>query len=750
MMRLRLLTFASIAALAACDGDMPPDPTPPDPPRVDDVESPTNELQITVSGIGEPDATIDITGGDGAVDGVADGDGNFAIEVTLNADARNMLEVTQTVEGLTSEPTVVSVTHDGTGPDSPTVDPVVSPTRRSTQTLRGNTEPGATVVIRGGAADATGEADGTGRYAIQVMLNTAEAPDTVDNEISVVALDELGNESEPTDVTITFDPSIPLEAPTLDDFPAATNQSMVTLTGEAEAGVEVQVSGGATDTSVTVGDDNRFSVDVGLRPNQQNTILLFAVLGAETSVGATAVIVHDDIAPEAATLNPQGSPTGAEILSLTGTAEPGTSVHVEGGMADADGPVNDEGAFVVEVPLNADAENTLLVTVVDDAGNVSPEVMLVIEHDSTLEDPIVVDPVASPTAQDTVTLTGTATPDTDVEVTGGAAIATTTSATDGTFSVDVTLQQNTRNELRVTRPGSGVDTIVIVEHDDTPPNPPQLNTIASPTSSTRVTVSGMSEGLARINVTGGVAAAAGNAMSDGRFAVDVDIPMNATTTLTVVAADRAGNASVPATVMVTHSSDVPPAPIVDNANPPPTNMAMHTITGRAAEPGPGITVRVLRGGSEIASGPTNPTSGTFSVDVPLALNSVNSLSVVSVEGTIMSSPTIVTITHDNVSPAAPVAANITASPDVGTLGGCPRDVLGTQGSVSGTMNAVEANALVRIENRNPSRAGTVDARADSLGAFSANLTQCNGDIIRISAIDAAGNQGPPTDVTTGS
>jgi hypothetical protein len=749
MQRLRLMSWISVLALAACDGEVV-DPEQPEPPSVDDIDSPTREIEITVSGEALPDARIDVTGGDAAVDGMADGDGAFVLTVRLVADELNMLEVTQTVEGVTSDPTTVAVTHDGTGPDTPSVDPVVSPTRRTSQTLRGNTEPNARVIIRGGAVEATGDADGTGRYSIPVMLMTVEAPDTIDNEISVVALDELGNESEPADVTITFDPSIPLEAPSLDDYPAATNEPMVTLTGEAEAGAEIQVSGGAMETEATVGEDNRFTVDVALRPNQQNTLLLFAMAGAETSVGATAVITHDDIAPEPPTLHPTATPTGAEILRLGGNAEPNTTVVVTGGAEDAEGTVDDTGAFVVDVELNADAENTLSVTVVDAATNESPAVELLIEHDSELDDPITVAPVASPTSEATVTIMGTGAPMEDVEVTGGAATAMATTDEEGAFMVDVSLTPNARNELRVTHPGSGVDTIVIVVHDDVAPTAPTLNTIASPTSNTTVIVSGTSEALARIHVTGGVMAASRNAGSDGRFEVAVQIPMSTTTTLSVVAADLAGNTSAPASVMVTHSTDVPAPPIVDTPNPAPTNVAMHTITGHVAEPGAGITVRVLRDGSEIATGATNATSGTFSIEVPLALNTVNSLSVVSRDGTIDSSPTIVTITHDNIAPAAPVMGNITGTPDMGALGACPRGLVGTQGSVSGIMGSVENNARVQVANQNSSRSGTAMTTADSLGAFSINLTQCNGDIIRITATDAAGNVSAATDITTGS
>lgn len=729
MERTRWLASIALAlGMAACDPPPPADP--PDAPSVDAVPTLTNQSPLTLTGTAEAGALVQVRGGASSpVEATAGDDGSFSVDVELNADSLNTLLVSQTVEEAESESVTVTVTHDGTPPGTPALSPVVSPTRRSSQRIRGTTEANATVTITGGADEATGTADASGAFEVLVMLETTETG-TVDNELSVVARDEAGNDSAPATATITFDPSIAIEAPVLDDFPSYTSATTVTLSGEAEAGVGISAVGGATDGMTTVADDGTFSVDVGLRPNQRNMILVFAVAGGETSVAAVAIIHHDDVAPEAPNVDPQASPTGAEVITLTGTAEPGATIDVAGGAAAASALVEESGAFSLDVMLTADADNELSVTATDLAGNESAATTLSVTHDGSLEDPIRVDPVTSPTRNATVTLSGTATPDIDVEITGGAATATTRSdAGDGSWSADVMLNPNARNELRITRPGSGADTIVVIVHDDTPPSAPTLNTIASPTSATVVAVSGTSEPLASLSVTGGVASASGAAEADGRFSIDVTIATDTETTLSVIATDRAGNSSTASTVSVTHSSDVPEAPIVDQPNPPPTNMAMHTVTGRVVSPGVGITIRIT-GGSAAATGPTDESSGVFSIPVTLNANAVNTLNVIAVTGTIESSPTIVTITHDDMPPAAPDSSRITAS-----AGTCI--VLPVSGNVSGTMSSVEARSTVRVQN--VTRSSNRTATATDGGAFTVSIPSCAGDIIRITAEDAAGN-----------
>ncbi len=746
--RTRSLALIAATTLLACG----PASEPPAAPSVDAVPALTNQNPLTITGTAEASALVSVRGGAGATaEATADADGKFSVDVMLNADTENHLLVTQTVGTLEGEAAMVTVTHDGTAPDAPALDPVVSPTRRDNQHLRGTTEANATVTITGGAAEATGTADDTGHFDILVMLNTVDTG-TLDNQIAVTATDAIGNVSAATDVTITYDPSIAVEAPALDAFPAYTSMSTITLTGTAEAGVGISAVGGATDGMVTAAADGTFSVDVGLRPNQRNRLLVFAVSAGVTSTATTAVIVHDDIAPEAPNLDPQASPTGATVVTLSGTAEPGVDLAITGGAADASGTADDFGTFAIDVTLTTDADNELSVVATDLAGNESDAATVTITQDSTLEEPIRVDPIASPTRDATVTLTGTATPDVDVEITGGVATVTAHSdATSGDFSASVQLQANARNELHVTRPGSGIDTVLVIVHDSVAPDAPTLNDVPSPTGSTTVNVSGTTEPGASVSVTGGTSAVTRTAGTDGRFSMAVTIAADTSSTLSVIATDRAGNSSAPSTVSVTHSSDVPEPPVVDDANPPDTNVATLTVTGHVTAPGAGITVRITGGAAE-ATGTTDETSGVFSVEVTLNANAVNSLEVTAVNGAIESSPAIVTITHDDTPPAAPETSLITANRDTGGLG-CG-GLLSTAGTVFGSAGAVEGGSRVFVWNITqgeaepaPTRTTPPDDTATAGGSFSVTQRSCTGDAIGIKVMDSAGNVSTSVEVS---
>ena len=354
-----------------------------------------------------------------------------------------------------------------------------------------------------------------------------------------------------------------------------------------------------------------------------------------------------------------------------------------------------------------------------------------ITQDPSLPVPVEVDPVSSPTSAPSVTLTGSTEPSSDVDITGGAADVSVMSDASGAFSA---LVANARNELRVTRRDSSVDTIVVIVHDDIAPDAPSLNTLPSPTNRTTLDVSGTTEPRARVSVTGAVSPVATVAGDDGRFTASVSIEAETTTTLSVTATDRAVNTSAPATASVTHSSSSPDAPNVDDTNPPPTNQPTHTVTGNVPAPGAGVMIRIA-GGASTAMGAADPTTGEFAVEVTLAANAANELSVTSLDGELESPPSIVSIVHDDIAPADPAASSITASAGTG-LGVC------IGGSVAGASAAVEANAMVFVwhQTAGQSEPASPSTTATETGAFSAGLTSCGGDLIRVRVRDAAGNR----------
>ncbi len=751
MLGRRIGSLALAAALASgafgCSGGGSPPPSSPDtldPPMVDTVLSPTNQSPLTLTGSAHAGAMVQVRGGAQAVVSADVGaDGHFSVDVPLVPNAPNTLLVSQVMGTTESTATTVMVVHDDMAPDAPMVDPVTSPTRRPQTRLRGSAEPGATILVTGGAEDAMGPVDDTGRFDLMVTLSTSVASIT-ENDLSVKARDAAGNESPAVAVTIVNNPNLPLDAPLLDAAPGYTSSPTLTLTGQADPNITISVAGGASAATATADGTGAFSVDVDLRPNTTNTLSVFAVNTAtgESSPPATLVIVHDDMPPEPPALDPQPSPTGATVAHVSGTSEANAAIDIAGGATEAMGTADADGAFRIDVMLTPDATNDLSVTATDRAGNTSDPATVSIQEDSSLEAPVDVNPIPSPTSDNPITLSGTTEPMVDVQIMGGASPVTVTSGADGSFSTSVMLNANTRNELHVQRVSGTVETIVVVVQDSLPPEAPMVDTIPSPTSRTDITVSGASEPDARIAISGGASPASGTADGTGRFSVPVTLAMDSTSTLNVIATDRAGNASSPTTVMVTQSSSVPDAPVVDDPSPPPTNVSTLTVTGHITMPASGITIDIT-GGAADATGPTDPSTGAFSIDVMLTANASNELHVVSVDGAIDSPPAIVTVTEDEMPPDAPDSTHIAVAS--GSSLSC---TLGGRGSVNVTGGAMAAEALSTVHVQNRTATGistTVSAASD--GSFSTSIQACSGDLLRFTATDAAGNTSAPTEIT---
>ncbi len=649
--------------------------------------------------------------------------------VALRANTPNTLVFSQTVGGAESTSIMRTIVHDGMPPMTPVLDPLVSPTRRTTATVRGRTEAGARLAVTGGMTAVMGAADSSGRFTLMIPLNTS-ATVPVANMLSLTATDDVGNATAPLALTITYDPTLAVEAPLVDAIPP-TNDVMVSVTGTAEASVTITIAGAVASASGTTDASGAFSIPVELHPNASNALFVFAVSGGMTSAAAPLTVIHDDVAPSSPSLDPQASPTSLETISLTGTAEPGATLTVTGGAGAAMAIADASGAFSVDVDLTVDATNDLAIVATDAATNASEPTTLSIAQDSTLDAPVTIDPVASPTATNPVHITGRSEPSAMVQIVGGVSQVDVTADASGVFGADVMLHPNESNELHAHRAGSGADTIVVIVHDDVAPAAPTVSSIASPTAATSIVVAGTTEPRVHVSVTGGVASVTGNADDTGSFALSVGLAADTTSTLAVVATDRAGNSSPATTMMVVQSTSTPAAPILDQPAPAPTRVATYHLTGRVTSPGDGTTVNVT-GGMAPASGTADPSTGVFAIDVMLAPNASNTLDVTSTQGSITSAPARVVVLHDAVAPGAPVAASITARAPMLTTCLARRTT-----TVSGTAGSVEARSTVRITNTTAS--ANVAATASDTGTFSGNLNACPGDVLSITATDAAGN-----------
>jgi len=172
-------------------------------------------------------------------------------------------------------------------------------------------------------------------------------------------------------------------------------------------------------------------------------------------------------------------------------------------------------------------------------------------------------------------------------------------------------------------------------------------------------------------------------------------------------------------------------------------MATFTVSGHITTPTAGVTI-TIRGGAADAMGPTDASTGVFSVDVTLQANMDNSLEVVSIDGAIESPAALVAITHDDIAPSAPDSAHISLGST--TLSTCLART--ERINVTGGSAAVEGAARVRVLNVTQGST-TANATAGADGSFSTSITACRGDVLRITATDAAGNASDPTEMPVG-
>ena len=173
-----------------------------------DDGSTTNDNTPTVTGTGEPGATVTVRM-DGAMVGTAPvrGDGNWDLALTSPlADGEHKVTATQTDEaGNTSPPDEVNFTVDTKAlPPSFTDPDDGSTTNDNSPTIAGTAEPGSRVILFvDGRAVGSVVADAKGNWGLTLK---GTLPDG-EHEISAIAVDPAGNGSAVKAITLTVDTS---------------------------------------------------------------------------------------------------------------------------------------------------------------------------------------------------------------------------------------------------------------------------------------------------------------------------------------------------------------------------------------------------------------------------------------------------------------------------------------------------------------------------------------------------------------
>ncbi len=652
----------------------------------------------TVSGAGEPGATVTIRNPLGVVIGSATvaADGSYVAPLTPPQTDGEVLSVRQADAAGNVSPTTSTVAPDlvaDSDPDAPTA--VVGADGAS---VNGAGIAGATITVYDatGAVIATGIADANGNYSV------ALAPARVDGEVVRVRQTEADGDVSPPATAIAPD----LTAPAAPTAALDGTGGVVTGTGEPGATITVRGVGGIALGTATVAANGAYAAV--LTPAQTNGEAL-AVTQADAAGNVSppiALVAPDFTAPAAPTAS-----VAADGTSVTGNGEPNARIVITDAAGAVVGlaVVAADGRYVASLdPAQRNGER-LNATQTDGGGNVSPPVEAVA--------PDLTAPVA-PTlsiAADGASASGTGEPGATVTLRNpdGSIIGTVPVGADGSFTIALApprLNGETLSATQSDAAGNVSPPAFDAALDTTAP--------AAPTAAIGVdgtTVTGVGEAGATVTVTGAGGAPLGSAIvaADGSYAVTLATAQGNGESLLVSQSDSSGNTS-PATPLVAPDFTAPGLP----------NAVVTTdgtsVTG-TGEPGATVTITGA-GGVSIGSAIVAP-DGTFVVPLTPPQTNGEQLGASQRDPTGNASGIAQIAAPDTTAPLAPTAS---VSADGGLVTG--RGEPGATVTVSGPTGASLGNAVVA---------------ASGNYAVPLSQAQLDGQTLTVTQADRAGNVSPP-------
>jgi sugar lactone lactonase YvrE len=655
-----------------------------------------------ISGQGEAGATVTVSDAAGNALGSAIVGASGAFIVSLDPVQRNAQSLTvlqRDAAGNASQPSSL------TAPDLQAPDAATALSLNEVGTVvSGAGEAGATVTVASadGVVLASAIVDQSGRF--QVTLPFAQL---TGEPLQITLTDAAGNVSPVASID-TPDRTPP---GAVQNLVISADGSLVSGAGEIGATVTVADANGNPLGSAVVGSDGLFRVP--LAPAPVNGELLDVSQTDPSGNASPSVILS---APDITAPAPLSQVVAnADGVTLTGNGEPGATVSVFGadGAPLGSGLVGSNGSFSVTMtPPQLNAQ-LLTVTQEDPPGNVSTFVT-VVAVDLT--------PPAIPgdlQLNDTgLQLTGTAEPSSQITVRDslGTTLGSATTNANGTFLVTLETAQNDGQSLSVTATdaaGNLSQPASFTAADTTAP----LTVTNLAVSADGLILAGNGEVGASVAVSdaSGTVLGTGTVADDGRFSITLTPPATTGSTLSVVQADGAGNASPSASV-------VAPGPLAESA---PTNLAIAAdglvVTGNATA---GSTVSVVAPSGQVLGSATVDADGIFAVSLASPQLNGERLSAIAT-----SSDGI------NSQPTALVAADSTPPAPLSDL------VLAADGlSLSGRG---EANATVTVLGTGGVILGTVQVGPNGTFALTLATAQIDGQALSLSQSDLAGNESVP-------
>ncbi|WP_338362285.1 Ig-like domain-containing protein [Enterococcus faecalis] len=611
-------TLSVVAKNASGTESQPATATPPadvTAPTVDNITG-NSGSGYEITGTADPNTTIEVRDPSGAVIGTGTSDANGDFTVTLPTGTTNPGDTLTVIgkdnAGNESQPTEVLVPADATV-TAPTVTGVTGNSVAGYQ-VTGTADPNATIEIRDadGNVIATGTADGTGSFAVNLPAGTANANET----LTALAKDPDGNTSTPTTFQTPADEVV--APPSVDKVTGNTTQGYQ-VTGTAELGttIEVRATDGTVLGTAITGPTGQYTVTLASgKATAKQTVNVVAKndTGLE-SQPTTAMTPADVTTPTIGDITGD-STTGYEI---TGTADPNTTIEVRNpdGTIIGTTTTDDQGNFTVDLPAGAaNPGDTLTVVGKDGDGNESQPTEVTVPEDATVAAPTVT--TVTGTTATGYQVTGTAEPNVTIEIHNEAGLVIATGTTDGAGAFTITLPTGTAtaNEAltAIAKDAAGKESNPTAFKTPADPDAP----VATPTVDkiTGSTTNGYQVvGAAEVGTTVEVRDADGTVLgmattgTDGKYTVTLEPgKASANETITVVAKNATGKESQPATA--TTPADLA-TPTIDSIT--GNSGKGYEITG-TAEPKTTIDVRDADG-TIIAATTANET-GQYTVTLP--------------------------------------------------------------------------------------------------------------------------------------
>ncbi|HGN2094195.1 TPA: Ig-like domain-containing protein, partial [Pseudomonas aeruginosa] len=632
-----------------------------------------------LSGTAEAGVTIVITDGNGNPIGQtsADANGNWSFTPGSQLPDGTVVNVVARDAAGNSSP-ATSITVDGVAPNAPVVEP------SNGSELSGTAEPGSSVTLTDGNGNPIGQttADANGNWSF-----TPSTPLPDGTVVNVVARDAAGNSSPPASVTVD---AVAPATPTVDP------SNGTTLSGTAEPGATVTLTDGNGNPigQVTADGSGNWTFTPST-PLPNGTVVNATATDPSGNASSPASVTVDAVAPATPVVNPSNGTT------LSGTAEPGSSVTLTDGNGNPIGQVTADGSgnwsFTPTTPLpNGTVVNA---TATDASGNTSAGSSVTVDSVAPAT------PVINPS--NGTTLSGTAEPGSSVTLTDGNGnpIGQVTADGSGNWSftpstplADGTVVNATATDPAGNTSGQGSTTV-----DGVAPTTPTVNL------SNGSSLSGTAEPGSTVILTDGNGNPIAEVTADGsgNWTYTPSTPIANGTVVNVVAQDAAGNSSPGASVTV--DSQAPAVPVLNPSN-------GTTLSGTAE---PGATVTLTDGNGNPIGQVTADGSGnwSFTPGTPLANGTVVNATASDPTGN-TSAPASTTV--DSVAPAAPVV-----NPSNGA-------------EISGT---AEPGATVTLTDGSGNPIGQVTADGSGNWSFTPSTPLADGTVVNATATDPAGNTG---------